>query len=241
MISPEIRLKALTTTIGYQLLNLNEKRALIPWKERVTAVQIDDTVYQDDAAFSHCSVFEAESRVASSSENLAKAVSRYESHRGMLPAGLAFTIQLRTPISAANAKVGDAIDARLETDLKISPDITVPRGSVVRGHVREFEKVDDPPEAYMVGLEFDELEWQGTSYSFLAEITGLQQEAGVREQVQLSSRRTIDSAAGPIYSNSTETLLTNKIPGTATFFLQNANEVPRGFEMIWRTAKLVHH
>ncbi len=237
-ISASLPLKALTTTIDYQPLTLYGKPALLPRQARVIAVENNGDVLRNDAAFSHCHVFEAESRVAKAPADLGNVFARYETSRSILPAGLTFTISLQTPILARSVRIGDAIEARLEKQLKLSTEIIAPQGALLSGHVREFDKLDDPPNTSVVALEFDLLQWPGHSYSFLAEVVGMQQLAGLHDKIYRGASTSRDSGAGMLYSSTTETFWPTAVPGTATFMLQNAGELPRGFRMTWRTKKL---
>ncbi len=105
-IPPNLPLNALTASIDYQISTLNGRAVLLPKLARVIAVESNGAMLQDDAAFSHCHVFEAESRLLDSSGNLNQALTQYEAHRGMLPAGLTLRISLQTPVVASSAKAG---------------------------------------------------------------------------------------------------------------------------------------
>jgi hypothetical protein len=239
-IPPNLALSALTASIDYQASTLNGRAVLLPKLARVIAIESNGAMLQDDAAFSHCHVFEAGSRLLGSSGNLSQALTQYESHRGMLPAGLTLRISLQTPVIASSAKAGDDIAARLDEPLKISAKITAPRGSILRGHVRQSEKLDDPPRTFVVGLAFDELEWPGHSYAFLAETTGTQPLVGLSNRIYRGSSRTASPFSGAPYFATTEAFSLTDIPGVATFFLQGALTLPAGFQMTWRTTKLTH-
>jgi len=217
-IPPNVPLKDVTTTIDYQFLTVNGRDALLPKQAQVIAEEINGAVLQNDEAFSHCHVFEAESRLMDSSQDLDKALTRYESQRGILPAGLTLRISLRTRVHTGGASIGDPIEARLDNSLKISTETTAPRGSILKGHIREFNKQDDPPNTFAIGLEFDELDWPGHSYVFLADISKMQPVDGLNDKVVRGLLRTPGSVAGLTYS-ATETFWPVPIPGTATFFL----------------------
>jgi hypothetical protein len=223
-IPPNVPLKTLNSRVDYQFLTLNGAPTLVPKEARVIAVERNGALLEDDEAFSHCHMFEAESRLAGSVENLEKALTRYESHRGILPAGLTLRISLQNSVRADRARIGDAVQARLDGPLEISPHLTAPKGSLLKGHVREF----------------DELQWPEHAYSFLAEISNMQQIVGLSDSIYRDSSSKWNSPAGPMSSMSTELFLPPNIPGTATFFLRNNRELPAGFQMTWRTRALIH-
>jgi len=238
-IPPNVPLKAVNTTVDYQVLSVNGRPALLPKQAQVIAVEINGAVLQDDEAFSHCHVFEAESRLASS-EDLNRVLTQYESNRGILPPGLTLRIRLQTPVHADYARIGDAVEAALDSALRISTGTIAPKGSIARGRIREFTKLEDPPNTWAVGLEFDELDWPGHSYVFLAEITGMQHLGGLSDKVYHRFSSTSDPMIGSLYSGSEESSWLTEIPGTARFFLQNTRELPIGLQMTWRTRMLTH-
>lgn len=238
-IPPNVPLKAVNIIIDYQLLSVNGRPALLPKQAQVIAVESSGAVLQDDEAFSHCHVFGAESRLATS-EDLNKVVTQYESNRGILPPGLTLRIRLQSPVHADHARVGDAVEAALDSALKISTETIAPKDSIARGHVREFTKLEDPPDTWAVGLEFDELDWPGHSYAFLAEITGMQRLAGFSNKIYHRFSSTSDPMIGSSYSGTRENFWSTEIPGSATFFLQNNRELPVGFQMTWRTKMRTH-
>jgi hypothetical protein len=77
---------------------------------------------------------------------------------GMLPCGLKLQIALKEAILTLSARVGDLVTAQLESPARVSPGVLIPRGVVRKGRIRQFEKMDDPPNTFRIGLAFSELE-----------------------------------------------------------------------------------
>lgn len=158
---PNLPLKALNVAIQYEPLSTQHKTVLIPGSAEVVAIEMSGVVYRDLVAFSQCQVFEAESRIQNSPETLVNAVEGYEAHRSVVPAGVEIPVTMESEIRGDTAKVGDLITARLNRDVKISPELTAPRGAVVKGRIRELLQIQDPPDTRQVGLEFNEMNWPG--------------------------------------------------------------------------------
>jgi hypothetical protein len=237
---PNIPLKAMNVTMRYETLSLQHKTVLIPSSAEIDAVEMNGTVYRDTVTFSQCHVFQAESRISNSPETLVNAVEEYEAHRATVPAGLEIPITLETEIRGETAKIGDAITARLNKGLKISPELTVPRGAAVRGRVREFRQLQDPPDTWRVGLEFNEIDWPGHVAVFFGEAVKLQQIAGLSTLVTRGAIVSKNVAAGLLTKSTTENIRPPRIPGMAVFFLGNPHVIPKGFQMMWRTTKVKH-
>lgn len=237
---PNLPLKAIRLEMRYETLSIEHKTVLIPSSAEVLATEVTGTTYRDLVSFSQCHVFEVESKISSSAESLAQAVKTYEAHREALPSGLDIPITMESEIRANTAKVGDAITARLNRAVKISAELTVPRGATVRGRIREFRKVQDPPDTYQVGLEFNEIEWPGHIGIFFAEPVKLQQIAGLSSLFSRGTMRTSNVAAGLLTQSTTENIRPAEMPGIATFFLGASHVIPKGFQMAWRTRKTKH-
>jgi hypothetical protein len=237
---PNLPLAAMTARITYQTVSIGSISALVPSAAQVVVTEINGTTHRDEIAFSQCRVFEADSKVADSPASLETAVEKYEAQRDAVPAGLDLPITLETGINAATVKLGEALTARLNKAVKLSAQLTAPRGALVKGRIREFLKLDDPPGTYQVGLEFNELDWPGHSGIFFAEAMNLQQIAGVSPFIARGSARSITTLAGLETTSTTERITPAAIPGVATFFLSNSNVIPKGFQMIWRTQKTKH-
>lgn len=237
---PNLPLSALTVGINYQTVAIADMTALIPSSAKFTATEINGTVHRDEMTFSQCRVFRAESKISDSPQLLQKAVENYEAHREALPAGLELPITLETAIRAGTAKLGDALTAHLDKAVKISPQSIVPRGTLVKGRIREFVKLNDPPETYQIGLEFNELDWPGHAGVFFGEASSIQPLAGLSTFIAQGSSRSVTTLAGLETTSSTERMAPAAVPGVATFFLSNFQGTPKGFKMVWKTHKVRH-
>ena len=237
---PNVPLKAMNVTMRYETLSLQHKTVLIPSSAQMAAVEINGTVYRDTVAFSQCHVFEAESTIATSPETLVHAVEQYETQRATVPAGMEIPITLESEIRGETTKIGGAITARLNKALKISPELTVPRNAIVRGRVREFRQLQDLPDTWRVGLEFNEIDWPGHVAVFFGEAIKVQQIAGLSTLITRGAVVTTNGATGLLTKSTTENIRPAQIPGMVTFFLGNPHVIPKGFQMTWRTKKVKH-
>jgi len=235
-IPPSLPLQGLTIAIDYQ--PPTEEKALIPESALFTAVELSGKTSYDSFVFSHCHVFGAESRVENSAEELGQVVQNYEGNREILPAGLTIPVTLATTITAASARIGDPIFGYLDKAVRISSELTAPRGAELKGRIREFDKLEDVPNSYTVGLEFDELDWPGHSFSFFADVVSMEPVSGLASMVATGNTRTHNmGGAGLLTSSTTGTIWASAIPGVATFLYQNSAVLSKGFRMVWRTKK----
>jgi len=234
-IPPALPLKTVRVAIDYESVILKDTPALLPSSAQVTIVDAAGKRYADGVAFSNCHVFQTESKMVTSTEDLQTSLARYEAHRGILPAGLTLELDLETAIDLEKAKVGDAITARLKRSLRISKTVEVPGNAIVKGRLRALERGSDGTDAFTVGLEFDELDWGSESYSFVAEMIGRQPLEGVKTELNQTRSWSVGTITGTLSSERKETITAVRIPGAETFFLDGIRELPRGFRMTWRT------
>jgi hypothetical protein len=171
---------------------------------------------------------------------LREAIKKYEADRVALPPGLHLQLKLETNIRMDTAKLGDTIFARLEKPVKMSDQLTVPSGALVKGRIRELASLQDPTNTYQVGLEFNELDWPGHSGIFFAEAIDIQALAGIKTSLVRGAIRYSHIGIGEVTSSSTEEIRPIEMPGVAIFFVSNSLVIPKGLQMTWRTQQTRH-
>ncbi|MGH9582002.1 MAG: hypothetical protein ACRD4O_03580, partial [Bryobacteraceae bacterium] len=235
-------LKAMTITIDYETLSAAaQHNALIPSGAQILAVEANGTAHRDTLTFSQCHAFGAESKMVTAPEDLATEVKTFETHRETLPAGINLRMTLETPIYINRVKLGDPIIARLNKALRVSSDLTIPRDARVKGRIRQFRELTDPPNTREIGISFDEIDWPGHAGIFFAEPVQIEKIAGLSRSIskEISGGR-IDTTAGLLTGSTTENIWAHQIPGVATFFLTGTQVIPKGFRMTWRTRETKH-
>jgi hypothetical protein len=93
--------------------------------------------------------------------------------RQILPSGLTLSLKLETPIDSTDAMIGDKIRAILDRPVLLPDKSSIPKGAVVEGYIREFEKLDQDRPYCQIGLEFDRIRWPDHSADFFAEASRL--------------------------------------------------------------------
>jgi hypothetical protein len=239
-IPPQMLLRSLSLVMDYQPVS----NTLVPSGGWLEAVEMSGKMYHNAVAFSHCHVFTAESKVSASADSMVNILTSYKKQQGMLPAGVILRVALDEPIVARNAGVGDSVSARLESAIRVSPDLVIPAGSILRGRIRQFDRLDNPPNTYLVGLAFSELEWGAQRYRFFGALDYMEPRAGISAELSagigssggmgIGTRRWIENSP----ATESESLVGASIPGAAVFFLSNTAAVPKGFRMVWKTMKM---
>jgi hypothetical protein len=143
---------------------------------------------------------------------------------------LLIAVQLTTPISDEDT-VGTLIEGKVSGDVLRKGKILIPNGSVVRGRVRRLERYQEGG-AFIVGLEFTQVEVRGELLPFYADLLRIDKNPRIRptlsEQVLVRDRAGVQSRK--------ETITLPELPGVASFFVGGTTlAVPSGFRMVWRT------
>jgi hypothetical protein len=228
--------------IRYSRTRIGDRDILLPdtAELRIRQEPADENV--NLLSFTHCRSYRAESSirfdpdapppvaVAPAKPQVAAAVT--------LPAGLLIPIKLTTPITGSDP-VGSLIQGRVAADVRDRNKLLVPAGASVRGRIRRLEEYRDSGAYFVVGLEFTDLEWEGSHARFFAELQDMDHRDGIDWFLHNSASQT--RRVSPDLSETTsynETLRTAGLPGVGTFFVRAAHlNLPEGFKTTWKTSK----
>jgi hypothetical protein len=155
-----------------------------------------------------------------------------------LPAGLRVPIKLKSQIDSAKAVVGDLIEGIIDSDLSDHQALVVPKGSLITGRLRRMEKYGDSSPHFLVGIEFDDIDFPGHHARFFGSFKSLESEVpGFGWFLSsASSTKTPLVGGGAVYTTNRETEHLPDVPGVGLFFMQgSAFRLPLGMRMVWQT------
>jgi hypothetical protein len=227
-IPPELGLSEAITVIDYGKVRVGSSDFLLPQSVEFVASQTSGYANRNRVEFSGCRQYVGEAIIAFEEPAAAPGVREKKGVEMELPAGLSFDTRLATPIRSQRSMVGDPVAAIVQADVKKDGTVVVPKGARLTGRIRRLEKHMDGSKYYVVGLEFDLLEWEGKQARFFA---GLE-EAGAR--MFLSGPKGLS----PGYpTENANILLMRGGPGAGAFVVNgNKFDLSPGFRMVWRTA-----
>ena len=131
--------------------------------------------------------------------------------------------------------MGTLIEARVSADVVRKGKIVVPHDSLVRGRIRRLERYQTGAE-FVVGLEFTEVEVNGRSLRFYADLIRMDRRPGIRPALD---EPVIVRTAGGIQTTS-QTVTLHELPGVASFFVNGKTfTLPSGLRTVWRTRGLI--
>jgi hypothetical protein len=242
-IPPCLPLMEMTLNVNYARTRIGEYGVLLAQDAGLHMWKTTGEENYNHLEYTHCRAFSAQSAIRFDSgpqgaaEPLSpdrpKIVSEAGGAGEAVPPFLPIALLLMAPITDRDA-VGTLIEARVSGDVVRKGKIVVPDGSLVRGRIRRLERYKAAE--FVVGLEFTEVEVNGGSHRFYADLIRMDRRPGIRPT--LSEPIVVRSAGG--YQNTSQTITLHELPGVASFFVSGKTfTVPSGFRMVWRTRGLV--
>jgi len=239
-IPPHLPLEAESMTMSYARTGIGESNVLLAQQADLHMVDTAGDENFDRFDFTHCRAFhvhssihfepEATTPARASLPDPSKVLTAEAGAGETIPAFLRVTMQLATPISNSDA-VGKLIDGRIAGDVYRKGKIVIRDGSVVRGRIRRLDQYQGGG-YFIVGLEFTEVEANGGSLRFYADLLSIDKMPGI--QLSLSEQVLISATGGLRTADRTVNL--PELPGVASFFVRGTSfTIPSGFRMVWKT------
>jgi hypothetical protein len=211
-------------------------------------------ISRDDIEFARCREFVGHSVVLfegqeKAATNPADGVKRVESKRTfVLPPDLTIPVRLESEIDAGKALIGDEITAVVESDVRDSRRVWLPKGTLVKGRIRRLEvrpgSAPKDQNYVLVGLEFSEANVGPDTADFAAELVAVRESVHVQaEHAERDVRKTYDvqdsSARGTFLIVRYREYFDRVIPGVGYLYVTSEPyRIPAGFPMTWQTEAL---
>jgi hypothetical protein len=243
-IPPYLPLIEMTVNVNYARTRIGEHSVLLAQEAGLHMLKTTGEENYNHLEYTHCRAFSAQSDIrfdaepqgaaqplpADGPKTLTEAAGALEA----VPPFLPITLQLTAPITEKDA-VGTLIEARVSADVVRKGKIVVPHDSLVRGRIRRLERYQTGAE-FVVGLEFTEVEVNGRSLRFYADLIRMDRRPGIRPALD---EPVIVRTAGGIQTTS-QTVTLHELPGVASFFVNGKTfTLPSGLRTVWRTRGLI--
>jgi hypothetical protein len=221
---PELRLAEARNSTGYRRAQIGESKVLLPARAELVLVDLAGQSSRNLVEFSQCREYQTESTITFAPPSEAFTELTKPAIRDVeLPAGLVVPLELETAIDSRKAAVGDPLRARILGDVRYNGGQTLPKGAVLTGRIRTFER--DPSEGKIaVGIEFTEVEWDGARARFFAALADIDNKLAGMAQLASS----LPDGRGKV------TL--EQVQGVWLFYMRGARfRIAPGLHMVWRT------
>jgi hypothetical protein len=238
-------LAASGTTVNYARTGIGDSSVLLPQQATMQLAATTGVENYDHIEFTHCRAFSAESAIsfdapadapADVPASTAPEVRPVPGSRRTIPANLQVTVELTTPISSRDV-VGQLITGKVVGDVTRKGTVVIPHGATVRGRMRRLERYQgNERPAFIVGLEFTDVDASGGAAPFYADILRMEPAA---LRAKLTERVAVHDAKGDRITEQTITLA--DLPGVASFFVTGDTfSLPTGLRTVWRTRGPIH-
>jgi hypothetical protein len=232
-IPPSLPLREMTAAVTYARTRIGEHDVLLAQQADVDLTMPDWLESFDRFEFTHCRAYSADSEIrfdtgggSEYARNESSPVRPAPSRGKSLPALLAVRVKLTTSISDKDM-VGRLIEGSVSGNVERRGKVLIPDGAIVHGRIRRLEQ-SEAEGAFVVGLEFTEIEAYGQTLPFYADLLRLDKSAPITPA--LSERIYVRHAHGD------ETITLRELPGVASFFVRGKTfTIPAGFGTVWRT------
>lgn len=238
-IPPTLPIRDIVTVLNYSRMRIGERDIMLPQSAELRLSQSSGNESLDLFEFTHCRSYHAQSSITFGAPDAApddpgKPAARLVGSgeiSGAIPAGLTVQIGLTTLVDN-DAAVGTLIEGRVRGNVEWKGKTLLPDGALVRGRIRRLEQYADAGKYFMVGLEFTEVEADGTLLRFYADLQNATGAPGLEWSITGSTR-----PSGP--GSVVERIRPMDLPGVGSFIIRGDKlSLPQGFQMVWRTRAL---
>lgn len=212
-IPPSLGMRATIKKLSFARTKIGEGSFLLPSESELTIVDTNGAENQNHVKFSRCRQFAGESVLSFDEPDTSKSSTPAAPARiaeVTLPVDLDLSLSLLDEIDPATAAVGDQVKARIAADAKLKSRVLIPKGATAIGRLTHAEQHSY---SFVLGIEFQEIEWPGGHAVFHGDLTRVERMAGTLKIAM----------APPVRQN--EGLIT----------LPPRQKLPRGQMMFWST------
>ena len=230
-------LSSAAQTIDYALTRIGSGDVLLPQTALLAMERADGERRSNVTEYSHCRQYSGEAQISfgTAPESSAKVAAPVKPTEVSLSPGLTVRVKLKSPIDSKTAVVGDALEATIADDVNNRGDVLIPKGALLSGRIRRLEKRDDGTQYFIVGIEFDDLEFPGHHARFFGSLKSVSAEA-VEIESFMGAGRTTTVQQNSINESRVGSFHLADVPGIATFFVKGASfRLREGTQMVWET------
>ena len=237
-IPPDLPYSGAISTVDYGRVRIGSSDTVLPQSAELILNYSSGLSSRNDLQFSQCRSYAAASEIRFDAEPSA-APPPPKINKPVeidLPADLRLGLRLEEEISSKTAAEGDLITARFQTAVKRKNVELIPAGAIARGRIRRLESYAEPRPHFIVGLEFQEIIFDGRRAAFTGQLDWIDPLPGITWFLHTSKSKTFSDLSSNIRNDN---IRTADLPGVGTFFVEGAQfALPTGFQMIWRTVAL---
>ncbi len=231
----------LSTQIDYQTLHLGSKPFIVPRRTRLSMLLSTGVESVNETRFTDCRSFVGSSTLSFDDSTTRFYVTKTEQIENVeIPIDLSLPVRLTTLIDSKTAQVGTPVEAELTRDVPFGTDSILPKGALLRGRLRRFDYYGGADGHHVVGIEFQELTFDGKRAIVSLSLEQIANALGVqRGQILPTSRRNVTGVLAyfpSVTRRTIETYYGQDIPEVGVFYVRKKTfRLKPGLKMTWRT------
>lgn len=173
-IPPSLDMQEAATTVDYGRVRIGATDFLLAQRTELIVIRLNGSGERNLMVFSNCRQYGTESAVS------------FE-QQASLPAGLLLTLKLETALDSQSTHPGDAVAARVVSELQHQGEKLVPAGAAVRGRVLQLEYLPGSPPTFRVVLQFDDIAAGEAHFPFTAVLESLPDDRRLRRSSEVAA------------------------------------------------------
>ena len=235
-IPSDFPITSVVTTIDYARTRIGQLDVILPQTAVLLIEQFTGERSRNITEFSHCRQYSGQAAISFDvPSDLAALDPVRKTKEVTLPAGLSARIKLKSAIDSEGA-IGDSIQATIANDIIQGGQVLVPKGAAVTGRIRRIEKHDEGLPYYIVGIEFDDVDFPGHHARFFASLKSLEQDTPNLQFFMDLGGMKFESGEGITTITGPRSLHLQEVAGVGTFFVKGSRfRIPEGTTMVWET------
>ena len=245
-IPAQLGLSSIGMSIEYGTRMSRNRPVVMALSSVIEMAHFSGDISRDDIEFTNCREFSGDANLIFGSE---ETVNSSEGHpiagkTFVLPGDLTIALRLEKPIDGRTASVGDAIEARVENDVRDRHRVWLPKGVLVHGRIRRLEYRAQQSSYVLAGLEFSEAEVGNDRAEFIAQLESIQPSAAVEmdhaeRKTSIRVNRPYGAGSGGTQQTTIVEAFDRELAGVGYLYLTSEPfRLPEGFRTVWKTSNL---
>jgi len=144
--------------IDYSRVKIAESAFLLPRASELHLIHDDGVENVNRDHFGDCHEYTGISRLVDSDSDNAGTPANLPQTTVDIPLGAVLELELQTPISSESSAIGDPLILRLKRPVKANGELIFDKGTLVRGRLTMFRKIEDDGNGYLVGVKLLEVD-----------------------------------------------------------------------------------
>ena len=159
------------TTIDYQAVKVGAGDFVLPIRSSMRMVGMGGNETRSTAVYSGCRQYHGESSIRFDDAAPSADVPAAAAPGGPLPAGIALSLALASPIDTDTAAAGDVFTAKLREPVRTAKGVLVPAGASVEGRIVRMQHSLTPPQQFTISVMLEKIEVRGVPAPLFARLS----------------------------------------------------------------------